>query len=152
MNFRVSFWNIKKSYEEREGNNEFGTVEGAAEKEEKGKSLLLFVLISLVAANEIKLGTFVGGVIEEIILDFCSENKVWEFKIYPIYFRNESDIFNLLNIIFVKDKLSIEKHLETLIKLKFTISHSIIFLPEIVLIFIFIKYLVSIIFSKWRTK
>ena len=75
MNFRVSFWNIKKSYEEREGNNEFGTVEGAAEKEEKGKSLLLFVLISLVAANEIKLGTFVGGVIEEIILDFCSENK-----------------------------------------------------------------------------
>ena len=36
---------------------------------------MLFALISLVAANEIKLGTFVGGVIEEIILDFCSENK-----------------------------------------------------------------------------
>ena len=35
---------------------------------------MLLALISLVAANEIKLGTFVGG-IEEIILDFCSENK-----------------------------------------------------------------------------
>ena len=69
------FGTLRSLNEEREGNNEFGTVEGAAEKEEKGKSLLLFALISLVAANEIKLGTFVGGVIEEIILDFCSENK-----------------------------------------------------------------------------
>ena len=86
MNFRVSFWNIKKSYEEREGNNEFGTVEGAAEKEEKGKSLLLFALISLVAANEIKLGIFVGGVIEEIILDFCSENKEGELILVFVYF------------------------------------------------------------------
>jgi hypothetical protein len=69
------FGTLRSLNEEREGNNEFGTVEGAAEKEEKGKSLLLFALISLVAANEIKLGTFVGGVIEEIILDFCFENK-----------------------------------------------------------------------------
>ena len=76
-NFRVLFFfgTLRSLNEEREGNNEFGTVEGAAEKEEKGKSLLLLALISLVAANEIKLGTFVGGVIEEIILDFCFENK-----------------------------------------------------------------------------
>ena len=77
--------------------------------------------------------------------EFCSEDKVWEFKIYPIYFRNESNIFNLLNIIFVKEKFEIEKHLETLIKLRYIIYLSVIFLPEIVLIFIFIKYLVSII-------
>ena len=47
---------------------------------------MLFALISLVAANEIKLGTFVGGVIEEIILDFCSENKEGELILVFVYF------------------------------------------------------------------
>ena len=71
----------------------------------------------------------------------------WQYKIYPIYFRDGKKTFSLLNIIFIKNKNETEDYLKKIIAYHNIIFPSIFFLLDIIIMFILTRHLISIIGS-----
>ena len=77
--------------------------------------------------------------------NFFPKNIEWQYKIYPIYFRDGKKTFSLLNIIFIKNKNETEEYLKNMISFNHIIFPSIFFVLDIIIMYILTRHLISII-------